>query len=83
MMCSGKCYLFSELQKQESQEENAPIKLSQDSQISCFIVEDLVPNFRIKPSNNRGITLFAYDGFITQSFFMKIFHPPKNTAYYL
>lgn len=78
-MCSGKCYLFSELQQQqeEDQGEKIPLKLLQENQISCFVVECPEWNFSAQSIDKKPLLFFDDSAFLAQSFFIEIFHPPR------
>ena len=74
-MCSGKCYLVSEFEKQDRNDEHNLLDHLQNSTIN-YIIEDFkyesifVPAFLV-PS------VFNYRGLLSQCFFMEIFHPPQ------
>ncbi len=76
LSCNGKCYLSSELKKQEKEKSNLPIRVIENKDIQ-FVLEDFRSLSNQKLIAYLNSSIFFYLCNHSQGFFKDIFHPPE------
>jgi len=75
LKCNGKCYLNSELKKQQEKKQDFPLSVNEikDAQ---FVVEELKSLLNQEAAFNGSTSTFLYMGDYSQEFCKDIFRPP-------